>query len=310
MNVIFMGTPDYAVPTLKAFADSEFNVQCVFCQPDKPVGRKQILTPPPVKTLAEEYGIPVYQPQSFKNNEEIVSLIKEYSPDFIVVVAYGKILPQSVLDIPKYGSVNGHGSLLPKYRGSAPIQWSVVCGEKETGVTAMYMDAGVDTGDIIDTYKTEIGYNETAEELYERLSVATAELLLKTVRNISSGNSVRIPQNNDEATYAPMINKEMALLDFNEDAEVLRNKIRGFNSWPVAYTYLSGKRFKIFSADTKENLDKAPGVLTKIDGNLYVSCGNNTSLLLNEIQIEGSKRMTAKEMLIGHKIENGTVLGI
>ncbi len=306
MKIVFMGTPDYAVPTLKALYENGHEIAAVFCQPDKPVGRKQILTAPPVKQFATEKGIDVYQPQSLKN-EETVSLIKNLNPDVIVVVAYGKLLPESILSIPKYGAVNGHASLLPKYRGASPIQWAIVCGEKETGVTTMLMDKGLDTGDILLTAKTQINENETAEELFDRLCTITADLMLNTLDKLVNGEITPKKQDEEKASYAPIIKKEMGLLNFNKSAEELKNLVYGFNSWPVAYTFLNGKRLKVFTAEIV-NKSGEPFSVVSLNGGICVGCGEK-SLRLLSVQLESSKRMNSTELLKGHTVNIGDKLG-
>ena len=300
-----MGTPDYSVKTLEALISSEHEIVGVFAQPDKPVGRKQILTPPPTKVCALDNGIEVFQPKTLRDGSAFETL-KSLNPDIIVVVAYGKILPKEILDFPKYGCINGHASLLPKHRGASPIQWSIVCGDKKTGVTVMQMDEGMDTGDIIDVADTDIGENETAEELFERLSVITADLILKALADIENGKAERIKQIEENATYTPMIKKEMAHLDFSEDAETLVNKIRGFYSWPCAYFILEGKRVKVISAKAVKGGNYENGVIIDSDKRLLISAGNNTALEILTVQPEGSKPMTAQTMLNGHKIAIGT----
>lgn len=306
MRIIYMGTPDYAVPTLEALINDGHSVEAVFCQPDKPVGRKKIMTPPAVKVFALSKGLTVYQPNSLKG-DEVYNLIKEISPDAIVVVAYGKILPERILNIAPFGCINGHGSILPKYRGAAPIQWAVINGETETGVTAMFMDKGIDTGDILKIRKTKIGENETAEELFERLSVITAELLTETLRDVEQGNITPQKQNEEEATYAPIINKEMALIDFSKSANDIFNAVRGFNSWPVAYCMFEDKRLKVFACKVRGNSDLPYGTVANSE-TLSVVCGDGKCIELTEIQLEGSKRMSADEFLKGKKIPVGTVL--
>lgn len=308
MRIVFMGTPDFAVPTLEALFNAGHEIAGVYCQPDKPVGRKQILTAPPVKEFAVSKNLKVFQPTSLRN-EEVYEELKNLSPDLIVVVAYGKILPENILKIAKYGCINGHASLLPKYRGASPIQWAIVCGEKVTGVTTMFMDVGLDTGDILETVQTEILYDETGEELFNRLSVLTADLMISTVDKAEKGLLNPIKQNDADASYAPIIKKEMGLLDFKKDAVELKNLIRGFNSWPVAYTFLKGKRLKVFSADIGEYTTKAPSTVIKSDSVLQIACGNNTSLILKEVQLEGSKRMNVSDMLKGNAVEVGEMLG-
>ena len=309
MKIVFMGTPDFAVPTLKALFNTEHEIVGVYCQPDKPVGRKQILTAPPVKEFAVSNGLKVFQPVSLKN-DEVYEELKNLSPDLIVVVAYGKILPENILKLPRLGCINGHASLLPKYRGASPIQWAIVCGEKCTGVTTMFMDVGLDTGDILETVQTKIYDNETGEELFNRLSVLTANLMLSTVDKAQKGLLTPVKQNDQEATYAPIIKKEMGLLDFSKTAFDLKNLIRGFNSWPVAYTFFNGKRLKVFTAEIGEATDKAPSTVIKTGDILQIACGNNTSIIFKEVQLEGSKRMSVADMLKGNAIDVGTMLAV
>lgn len=306
MKIVYMGTPDYAVPTLEALLNDGHTIEAVFCQPDKPVGRKKIMTAPAVKVFALSKGLKVYQPESLRSNE-VYELLKEISPEVIVVVAYGKILPERILKLAPLGCINGHGSILPKYRGAAPIQWAVINGETQTGVTAMYMDKGIDTGDILKVSTTKIGEDETAEQLFDRLSVLTAELLTQTLREIKEGKITPIKQNEDEATYAPIINKEMALIDFSKSANEIFNAVRGFNSWPVAYCMYEGKRLKIFSCKVNGFSDLPYGTVSN-NQTFSVVCGDGVCVELKEIQLEGSKRMTTEEFLKGKKIPVGTVL--
>ena len=309
MKLVFMGTPDYAVNTLEALISAGHNVAAVFAQPDKPVGRKHIITAPPVKVCAENHGIAVYQPNKLRDGKA-EEILREIAPDAIVVVAYGKILPKEILEIPKYGCVNGHASLLPRYRGASPIQWCIVCGEKETGVTAMKMDEGMDTGDILKTVKTEIGAEETAEELFERLSVITAELLVNTLADLEKGNITPLKQDEAKASYAPIIKKEMALLDFeNKTADEIHNAVRGYYSWPCAYFLLEGKRVKVIKAAAASNTDARAGTVIKSDDSLIIACKDGTAVELVTVQPEGSKPMTAKQMLCGRPIAVGTVIG-
>lgn len=309
MKLVFMGTPDYAVNTLEALISSGHNVAAVFAQPDKPVGRKHIITPPPVKVCAQKHGITVYQPNTLRDGKA-EEILKEIAPDVIVVVAYGKILPKEILEIPKYGCVNGHASLLPKYRGASPIQWCIVCGETETGVTAMKMDEGMDTGDILKTVKTEIGAEETAEELFDRLSVITAELLVQTLADLESGNITPQKQDEEKASYAPIIKKEMAQLDFkNMTATEIHNAVRGYYSWPCAYFFLENKRIKVIKAAVAENTSSKAGTVIKSDDRLVIACKGGTAVELVTVQPEGSKPMTAKQMLCGRPIAQGTVIG-
>lgn len=309
MKLVFMGTPDYAVNTLEALISAGHNVAAVFAQPDKPVGRKHIITPPPVKVCAENHGIAVYQPNTLRDGKA-EEILKEIAPDVIVVVAYGKILPKEILNIPKYGCVNGHASLLPKYRGASPIQWCIVCGETETGVTAMKMDEGMDTGDILKTAKTEIGDEETAEELFDRLSGLTAELLVNTLSDLEKGNITPKKQDEEKASYAPIIKKEMAFLDFiNMTATEIHNAVRGYYSWPCAYFFLENKRIKVIKAAVADNTNAKAGTVVKSTDSLVIACKDGTAIELVTVQPEGSKPMSAKQMLCGRPIAQGTVIG-
>ena len=307
MKIVFMGTPDYAVKTLEKLVNSKHTVAAVFAQPDKPVGRKQVLTPPPVKVCAESYNIPVYQPNSVRTGEAL-EIINNINPDVIVVVAYGKILPKEILTASKYGCVNGHASLLPKYRGASPIQWCIVCGETETGVTTMLMDEGMDTGDILETFKVDIGDNETAEELFERLSDISADLMLSTIEKLEKGE-ITPKKQEGEATYAPIIKKEMALLDFNKPAKELFNAVRGYYSWPCAYFFMDGKRMKVIKAAVGGKTSMSAGTVVGNNGVLSIACGDGNSLDILVLQAEGSKVMEAKQYLCGKQIPLGTVVG-
>lgn len=308
MKILFMGTPEYSVPTLNALANAGHNIVGVFTQPDKAVGRKQVLTPPPVKVCALELGAPVFQPGSLKG-PEIEEQIRALAPDVIVTVAFGKILPESLLNIPKYGCVNGHASLLPRHRGASPIHWAIVSGDKETGITTMYMAKGIDTGDMLLKSVTPIGPNETAGELHDRLAQMSATLMLETLEKLEKGEITPTAQREELSTYAPIITKDMGLLTFNKTAEETRNLIRGFNPWPAAYFMLGGKRIKVFASEISEPTNKPAGTIIKSNGELVIACGGGTSISLTEIQPEGSKRMSAKDYLVGHKIELGSVVG-
>ncbi len=305
MRIVFMGTPDYSVETLSALYDNGYDIAAVFAQPDKPVGRKQILTPPPTKVFANEKGIPVFQPQTLKD-ETVYETLKELSPDIIVVVAYGKILPENILNLPKFGCVNGHASLLPKLRGASPIQWAIVTGETKTGVTTMFMDKGMDTGDILETAEVTIGENETGEELFNRMSKISAELMISTLKKLKKGEITPEKQNENEATYAPIIKKEMAQLDFNNNAQTVHNAIRGFYSWPCAYFYLDGKRIKVISSKIGEKTNIEPSTVIRSDNTLQISCSDNTSIILLKIQPEGKSVMNAQDFLRGKNIPVGT----
>ena len=307
MRILFMGTPDFAEESLKALINDKREVVGVVTNPDKPKGRGHKMMKPPVKEAAEAAGIPVFQPLSLKNGE-LQPVLNQLQPDIICVVAYGKILPKEILELPAHGCVNGHASLLPKYRGASPIQWCIVCGEKETGVTVMQMDEGMDTGDIISTARVEIGDEETAEELFERLSVVSAELMNETLVSIQNGTATRTAQCEVEATYAPILKKEMAQLDFNNTAEEIYNAVRGYYSWPCAYFFLEGKRVKVIKCRVCDTTSKSSGTVIKADNTLVIACGDGSSVELITVQPEGGRPMNASDMLRGWKIAEGTVI--
>lgn len=310
-KVIFMGTPDFAVAALNCLiASPDYEVCLAVSQPDKPVGRKQVLMPTPVKAAAEAGNAEVYQPGSLKTDEAYEKLLS-YAPDFIVVAAYGKILPQRVLDIPKYGCVNLHGSLLPKYRGSAPIQRCVINGERVTGITTMLMDAGVDTGDILLKTETEIGENETAGELFDRLAAMCPDILLKTLGGIADGTVKPAKQDSEKATLAPMLDKNESVIDWNSDALTVHNKVRGMDPWPVARTVFCGKMLKLYGTRTADasSANGEVGTLSASGSRLFVKCGGDTALEITQVQLEGAKRMSAADFLRGHANADGTVLG-
>ncbi len=311
MNIVFMGTPDFAVPCLKALIDSGENVQAVFTQPDKPKGRGYKLTPPPVKELALTHGIPVYQPVSLKKGDDAensINVLKELSPDLIIVVAYGKILPKSILDLPEY-CINVHASLLPKYRGAGPIQWSVLNGEKVTGVTTMLMAEGLDTGDMLISKSVDIGENETASELHDRLSVIGADVLLETIEAVKSNALTPVKQDDSRSCYAPMLTKDMCPIDFLKPASDVHNHIRGLSSFPGAVTMLNGKRLKVYKSllidKNFENVEA--GTIVNTD-DFTVVCGDGKCVKFVEIQAEGGKRMNTSDFLRGKSIEKNTVL--
>lgn len=306
MRIVFMGTPDFAVPSLQALIDAGHDVCAVYTQPDKPQGRKQILTAPPVKTLALEHDIPVFQPNTLKNEDEQARL-RELAPEVIIVVAYGKLLPKAVLDIPPHGCINVHGSLLPRWRGAAPIQWAVIAGDEMAGVTTMQMAEGLDTGDMLLTYETKVGEKETAGELFDRLAQSGAELLTQTLVKLDEIEPR--PQDDAQSCYAHMLDKQMAVIDWNKSAHEIDCLIRGLNPWPIALTTLSGERLKVFAAE-KENGRGEPGTVLEADPKkgLTVACGEG-ALKLTEIQLVGGKRMKATDFLRGHAIEVGTKLG-
>ncbi len=307
MNIIFMGTPDFAVPCLKAVAESGNKISAVFTQPDKPKGRGYKMIPTPVKSAALELGLDVYQPDSLRkgeNAQKSIELIRNLNPDLIIVVAYGQILPESLINIPQYGCINVHASLLPKYRGAAPIQWCILNGEKMSGVTTMMIDTGLDTGDMLMKRQVFIGENETASELHDKLSVCGAGLLAETIEKIKAGTLERTPQNNDEATYSPMITKGMSCIDFSLPAEKIHNQIRAI----TGYAYIGGKRLKIFrSEQTNKKSSGVPGLIEN-SSEFLVVCGDGNLLRFTEVQPEGGKRMMIGDYLRGNKIPDGTVL--
>ncbi len=308
MKILFMGTPEFAVPCLKTLIESKHEVCGVVTQPDKPVGRGHKLTPPPVKVAAESANIKVFQPESLRDfafEDELSTL----DPDIIIVVAYGKILPEYILNYPEYGCVNVHASLLPKYRGAGPIQWSVINGEKKTGITTMMMEKGLDTGDMLLKCETEIGEYETADQLHDRLMVMGADLLSETLCRIENGTIKPEKQNDDESTYAPMISKDMAKIDWNKPAREIISLICGMNSWPVAHTTYMGETMKIYEAIMGGERKGTSGQILAADENgIEVLCGDGKSVLVTKVQFKGSKAMPVRDWLNGHKIDVGEEL--
>jgi len=300
-----MGTPEFAVPCLKSLTESDDKVIAVVCQPDKPVGRKRELSKPPVKKFAESLNIPVIQPAKIRNNEEFLGKLKDHSPDLICVAAYGKILPKSILDLPPMGCINVHSSILPKYRGAAPINWAVINGETTTGITTMLMDEGMDTGDILLTEETIIDVNDTSETLSLRLSEIGASLLIKTISELKNGNLKPIKQIDSESSLAPMLKKEHGNIDWTKTAIEIRDQIRGLLPWPCAFTHLRGKMLKIFDSGISDQKGN-PGQVVYADKNiLRISCAKG-SLDLLQVQLEGNRRMNIKSFLMGRQIEIGT----
>ena len=304
MRVVFMGTPDIAATCLKKVLADGFDVVGVYTQPDRPKGRGMKLVASPVKDVAVAAGIPVFQPENFREDASVEAL-RALQPDICAVVAYGRILPQKVLDVPKYGCINIHASLLPKYRGSAPYQWAVLDGLTETGVTAMYLSAGMDEGDIIEIRKTPIEPMETTSELMARLSHIAADLACDTARAIEAGTATRTPQDSAKATYAPMLSKAMSPIDWSESARFVIDHVRGLIPWPVATSEIDGKMFKIFHVEkTGKQTDKAPGTLLALTKQgLEVACGGGDVLVITELQAEGGKRMAASAYFNGHPIK-------
>jgi methionyl-tRNA formyltransferase len=304
MKIVFMGTPDFASECLKSLVSAGHEIVAVYTQPDKPKGRKKILTPPDVKVLALTEGLEVRQPTTLKEEaENIVAL----SPDLIVVVAYGKILPESVLNASKYGSVNVHASLLPHLRGAAPIQWSIIGGDKKTGITTMYMDKGLDTGDMILKSETEIGENETFGELWERLKIMGAELLVKTVDLIGKGEAPREKQG-EKFTYAPLITPETEKIDINDTAENIHNKVRGLSPAPLAYLLQNGKKLKISKTLKTEREGATVGEVLVEKNRIYLTAGDKKLLELLRLKAEGSAEMDAASFVNGRKITSGEIL--
>lgn len=295
MKIVFMGTPDFAVPCLKALIDDGNEIAAVFTQPDKPKGRGYVMQPPPVKVCAEENGIPVYQPVSMKDGTAL-EILKGIMPEMIVVVAYGKILPKDILELPSLGCVNVHASLLPLYRGAAPIQQAVLDGREKTGVTTMMMDVGLDTGDMLMKSELTIGKDETADELHDRLSALGAELIVKTVHAAQDGTLTREKQNDAESCYAGMLTKEMSKIDFGKTAQEVHNKVRGLNSWPSASAVLNGKRIKIHRTRITDGSGESGQVLS-LDP-FVVACGEGAVEIL-ELQPEGKKKMSAQAYING-----------
>ena len=304
MRIVFMGTPDFASASLKKLIDEKFDVVGVFTQPDKPKGRGMELCASPVKELALENGLPVFQPVKMRDGTALAQ-IKALEPDILVVVAYGRILPDDILAVPKYGAINVHGSLLPKYRGAAPIQWAVLNGDKVTGVTTMYLASEMDTGDIIYTAETEIGEYETSGELFDRLKDMGAELLVKTLRDIDVGTAPRTPQDHSKASYVTMLDKSICPIDWNKTPREVLKHIYGLQPWPVATMELEGKTVRVFAAEyTDGKTKKMPGAVVSTDkGGLEIACAGGETLLITELQAPGKKRMGAEDYLRGHQIK-------
>ena len=309
MKIVFMGTPEFAVPCLKALAESSHEVAAVFTQPDKPKGRGYKMIPTPVKSAALEYDIPVYQPLSLRKGEDAeksMKILNDIAPDLIVVTAYGQILPKEILELPAHGCINIHASLLPAYRGAAPINWCILNGEKETGVTSMQMSEGLDTGDMLIREKTEIGENETYQELYARLSEMGEEVLMKTLEAVENGTLAPEKQDDSLSSYSPMIKKEMSALDFSKPASQVHNTVRGV----TGFTMLGGKRLKVFASELSDDIapDAENGSIV-VPEKFTVKCGDGKCISFTEIQLEGGKRMKTADFLRGRKLNKGDILG-
>ena len=308
MRVVFMGTPDFAVGSLEAVINKGHEVVAVITQPDKPKGRSGELQMSPVKEAALKHDIPVYQPVKVRE-PEFVEILKELAPDVIAVVAFGQLLPKAILDLPKYGCVNVHASLLPKYRGAAPIQWAVIDGEKVTGVATQLMNEGLDTGDILMVQEYELDSKETGGSLFERLESIGAKLLADTLDGLLNGTITPLPQQG-ESTYAAKLDKTTGIIDFNKTAVEIERLVRGLNPWPSAYTKLNGKTLKIWDVDIDDRdcSEFAPGTIYNVDKqNIYISTGKG-GIIVRQLQLEGKKRMDTESFLRGYSIEKGTVL--
>lgn len=305
MNIVFVGTPDFAVPSLQGLIKEGLNVSAVITQPDRPIGRKRVITPPPVKKVAEKENLKVLQPEKIKD-EGFVEKLRREKPDLIIVVAYGQILPKSILEIPTIGCINVHASLLPKYRGASPIQWALVKGETETGVTTMWMDEGMDTGDIFLQESIEIDKLWSSQELTQKLSELGAKLLLETIDHIKDQNYIRIPQDDSQASYAPLLSKKHGKINWNHAAIDIYNQIRGLTPWPGTYTVRDNKKIKILKAKPFYNIKSCPGkYLGKIDDKGFLIGTGNGALLVTELQESGRNKMDAISYLLGHPMEEG-----
>lgn len=311
MRIVFMGTPDFAVPTLTALLEGGHEVAAVVTQPDKPKGRGKAILMTPVKEKAIEHGISVYQPERIRSDDQFFELLQELAPDVIVVTAFGQILPKRILELPRYGCINVHASLLPKYRGSAPIQWAVINGDEETGVTTMQMDVGLDTGDMLEKTVVRLEPKETGGSLFDRLSLAGGELILSTLKKAEEGTLTRTKQPETGVSYAGMLDKALGKIDWNKDAVTIERLIRGLNPWPSAYTSLGGKTLKLWDADVEEDeeeLDVVPGQIAKITKDSFLVKTGRGLLRIRELQIEGKKRMDAGSFLRGYSVDEKTIL--
>lgn len=310
MRIVFMGTPDFSVPALKALVEAGHEVAAVVTQPDRPRGRGKELQMTPVKVQALAYGIPVYQPGKVKD-PAFVEILRNLQPEVIVVIAFGQILSRDILDLPPYGCINIHASLLPKYRGAAPIQWAVIDGEKETGVTTMMMDVGLDTGDMLEKTVIPLDPKETGGSLFDKLSQAGGPLILSTLEKLKAGTAVRTPQTDEDSTYAKMLTKSLGQIDWSMEAAAIERLIRGLNPWPSAYTFVHGKTLKIWDADVlKESSDgAAPGQIIRTDPHSLIVAAGEAFLSIRELQLEGKKRMDVETFLRGYTIEKGEILG-
>lgn len=309
MKIVFMGTPDFAVGALEALIQAGHQVTAVVTQPDKPKGRGKEMQITPVKACALKYNIPVFQPVKIKTPEAVEQL-RTYEADIFVVAAFGQILSEEILNMPKYGCVNIHASLLPKYRGAGPIQWVILDGEKETGVTIMQMDKGLDTGDMLLSCRVTIDEKETGDTLHDKLAQAGAELIVEALPKIEAGEVTPVKQNDAESCYAKMLQKSMGRIDWSKQSEEIERLVRGLNSWPSAYTSYHGKTLKVWASDVShKQADGAPGEVIAVEKDaVYVKTGNG-SLKITEVQLEGKKRMPVKDFLLGYQIKTGEIFG-
>lgn len=310
MRLVFCGTPQFAVPVLEAVIAVGHEVALVLTQPDRPVGRDQKLQAPPVKQVALTHSIPVLQPEKIKNNPELKAALEEIAPDAILVVAYGRIIPEWMLNLPRHGNINLHGSLLPKYRGAAPIQWAVANGETVTGVTTMLLDAGLDTGPMLLAQAVPIGEEETAEDVYENLAEVGAPLMVETLRRLEDGDLFPTPQDESLATHAPILSREDGRIDFTRTAKQIRDRWRGFQPWPGAFTVFRGKKLIVHRLQCVDHHPEpiTPGVIHLHEGRVLVGC-RESAIELDEVQVEGKKRMPAAEFARGYQLNSGERLG-
>ncbi len=310
MKIVFMGTPDFAAGALEALIQAGHEITAVYTQPDKPKGRGKEVQMTPVKELALKHGIPVHQPRRIKEAEEVEKL-RQIPADVFVVAAFGQIVSQDILDIPKYGCINIHASLLPKYRGAAPIQWAVIDGEDKTGITIMQMNAGIDTGDILYTKEYTLSPKETGASLFDKLMALGAEAIVEALPLLEAGQLTPIPQDHEKATYAAKLTKQLGELNFGQSAVVLERLIRGLNSWPSAYTYYKGKQLKIWQAEVVDMAAEAaePGMVIAVDKQSFTVAAGDGGLKITELQIEGKKRMSCKDFLLGYPVVIGDKLG-
>jgi len=308
LNLVFCGTPQFAVPTLEKLVDAGLDLRLVLTQPDRPKGRGLELVPSPIKQSAEKLGLPIYQPEKIKQNEELRGRLEALSPDAIIVVGYGRIIPSWMLQLPKFGNINLHASLLPKYRGAAPIQWAIANGEKVTGVTTMRIDEGLDTGDILLQQKLAIAEEDTSETLAPKLAAVGAELMVGTLRGLQSETITARPQDHAHASLAPILKKEDGRINFRQTPQEICNRLRGFQPWPGAFTLFRGKTLNIAAARSASEQVPQAQLLAK-GAQLFVGCGRNTSLEILELQPEGKKRMPARDFIHGYRPQTGESVG-